>query len=860
MNSDDWQRIKDIYQRAMDVDEGERPAFIAAASGGDSDIAREVLDLLAVPAGNAAAIDDIVDTAAAAFGRELPSGERVGTYRLLEVIGQGGMGSVYLAERADDEFNQRVAIKMVNWLIASPALVERFRLERQILASLEHPNIARMLDGGSTAAGVPYLVMEYVDGLSILDYGQSKSLSIDARLKLFLKICDPVQYAHGKLVVHRDIKPSNVLVTADGTPKLLDFGIAKFLDADGGNALTHADARVLTPEYASPEQLLGMPVTTATDVYGLGLMLYQFLSGTMPFELSSKTSPEIRELICHTEPAAPSKAAMTAGHREIATRLTGDLDNIVLKALRKEPERRYETVRDLANDVRNHLHKLPVSARTPSWRYRAGRFVARNRTAVGAAVAAVTVAIAMTAYYTMRIAEERDNALEERRVAESTTDFLVELFNVSDPGESSGASITAREVLDQGAVKIRDELKEDEAIRARMLQTIGRVYERLGLYDEAQALMQEAVSLNRKVLAPGDRMFIDSLDELAWLHYRRENWPLALATAKEALDLQVAAAGGDDATMARTLNHLGTITYYLDDYESSLNYYGRARAALDTPEWEFSDVRSTTLNHLGIVYATLSRFEEAEAVYNESLEIRLKVLGENHPDTATAYANLGGFYSNIREFDKAQEYALKGLDIDRATKGNEHVDVAYDLTLLGNIELERDEPVAALPFLLEAAGIWRIAAGPTHSRYASALDLLSDTYRKLKQFPEAEKHGQESLKILLEHYGPEHTLTADPYYTLGKVYFDSNDLEKAELTLVSALDIRVKAFGETHLAVWNVMHVLAKVELAQGDAGAALERTEKTLGLIESADLKDLPIYGWLQELKARCVEEVARS
>jgi serine/threonine-protein kinase len=854
MNSDNWQRIKDIYQRALDIDTEERAAFVAAACAGDADLAREVMDLLAVPAGNAAAIDGIVDIAAAAFGRELPQGERIGAYRLLEVIGQGGMGSVYLAERADDEFDQRVAIKTVNRVIASPALIERFRVERQILASLEHPHIARMLDGGSTAAGVPYLVMEYVDGISILDYAKSKALSIDQRLRLFLKICDPVQYAHGKLVVHRDIKPSNVLVTADGTPKLLDFGIAKFLDAGGDNALTHADARVLTPEYASPEQLLGMPVTTATDVYGLGLMLYQLLSGTMPFDLSSKTSPEIRELICHTEPAAPSQAAMTAGHREVATRLAGDLDNIVLKALRKEPERRYETVRDLANDVRNHLQKMPVLARTPSWRYRSGRFVARNRTAVSAVAAALAVAIAMTAYYTMRITEERDIALEERRVAESTTDFLVDLFNVSDPGESSGASITAREVLDQGAVKIRDELKEDDTIRARMLQTIGRIYERLGLYDEALELMEEAVSLNRKVLDSGNRMFIDSLDELAWLHYRREEWPLALATAKEALDLQVAATGGDDASMARTLNHLGTITYYLDDYESSLGYYHRAQAALDTPEWEFSEVRSTTLNHLGIVYATLSRFEEAEAAYNESLEIRLKVLGENHPDTATAYANLGGFYANNGEFDKAREYALKGLKIDRATKGDEHVDVAYDLTLLGNIETERDAPAAALPYLLEAAGIWRSAAGPTHSRYASALDLLSDTYRKLEQFPEAEDYGQQALQILLENYGPEHTLTADPYYTLGKVYFDSNDLEKAEANLASALDIRVKAFGESHRAVWNVMHMLAKLELAKGDAGAALERTEKTMGLIESADLVDLPIYGWLQELKVQCL------
>ena len=562
---------------------------------------------------DADAVGTIVDAASVHFGEAI-AGTRIGAWRLVGVLGRGGMGEVYLAERADEEFTQRVAIKMVGGFGITPGLVERFRLERQILANLEHPNIARLLDGGTTAGGVPYLVMEFVDGEALIDFVERRDFSLRACLLLFLKICDAVQYAHRKLVIHRDIKPSNVLVGQDGEPKLLDFGIAKLLDADAGEALTQVESRIMTPEYASPEQLSGAPVTTSTDVYGLGLLLYQLLTGALPYDLASRTSPEIREIICNTEPVAPSRAAANRGHIERGAKLRGDLDNIVMMALRKDPQRRYATVRELAADIEHFLANRPVVARGDVWSYRAGKFIRRNASALAVAAVVLGAIAAQTVFYTQELTRERDHALEERRVAESTTDFLVGLFDVNDPKNTRGDTITAREILDVGAAKLRDELRDDADVRARLLQTVGRVYERLGLYDEAEPLMHEAVELNRELFDGGSVRLVDSLNELAWLHYRREAWPQAKALAEETLALQRAATGGiDTAAMVRTLNMLGTVTYFQDDHEGSLDYYQQALALLDGPEHESSAVRGGTLNHLGIVYTDLSRYDDADA-------------------------------------------------------------------------------------------------------------------------------------------------------------------------------------------------------------------------------------------------------
>ncbi len=387
-----WQRLEALFYEALDLEPSLREAFLDRSCAGDADLRREVEKLLRASGETVGFLHQPVREAAREMVSESgdAAGLRMGAYRLIRTLGEGGMGRVYLAARADDQYQQNVAIKVMRSSVGrSPGMLVRFRAERQILANLNHPNIARLLDGGITPDGLPYLVIEYVDGSPLDDYCGRAHLSIDARLRLFRTICSAVEYAHGNLVVHRDIKPANILVTSDGSPKLLDFGIAKLLDPasdpGAGTSPTQSTERLMTPEYASPEQISGQAVTTATDVYSLGTVLYELLTGRSPFRLTKSSPLETVRAICEDEPKRPS--SVVEAHPAEARKLKGDLDNIVLKAMRKEPARRYASVAQFSEDVRRFLDGYPVGARAGSWRYRSGKFVRRHKAGVAAAAA-----------------------------------------------------------------------------------------------------------------------------------------------------------------------------------------------------------------------------------------------------------------------------------------------------------------------------------------------------------------------------------------------------------------------------------------------------------------------------------------
>ncbi len=850
MDSERWERIKVIYQQALDVADDERRAFVERESEGDEELTAEVMKLLDVPQGETDVIDEIVEQAKS--DEASIAGQRLGPYELIRSIGRGGMGDVYLAERVDEEFEQQVAIKVVSGARLSPALVERFRLERQILANLDHPNVARLFDGGTTEDGVPYLVMEYVDGQSIVEVAKQQRL--EQRLELFLKICDAVQYAHSKLVVHRDIKPSNVLVTQDGTPKLLDFGIAKFMDEDAGEGLTRADVRILTPEYASPEQLLGMPVTIATDVYGLGLMLYQLLSGELPFDAKTKASPELRELICHTEPDAPSRMAKQHGHAN-AGRLEGDLDNIVLMALRKEPERRYETVRDFASDIRRHLERRPVIARAPSLPYRFGKFVSRNRVGVAASTAAVTAALAMTVFYTTQLQQERDLAETERQTAEAATDFMVDLFSINDPDKGAARDISALEVLAEGAKKLENDLEDQPRVRAKLLQTVGRVYDRIGDYDNAQKFLEEGVSLRRTVVDPLDDELIRGIESLAWVYYRREDWDSAQQYAEEALGKWEAKVGENDPLLSDVLNQLGTIAYWKDDMDTALGHYHRALSLVQGDGEEIVKDRLVTMNNLAITYDWIGRDEEAQQFYLESLNTRIEVYGDDHPRVGTAHANLAGSYINSLDWEKAREHAGKALVIDRKHLGESHADVAFDLNVLATAERGLGNFEEAADYARQAADIWAATVGEKHSRYASALDKLAEILRLSGAFEEALLPANKALQIMLDTNGPDHTYTANPHYTLANVLMGLGQLEAAGSHGMEASRIREAALGTAHPEYWNAQLTLARIELKKKQNDRAQERLNS---LIEAIETSKTPSAEKLRTAKTLLAESMA--
>jgi len=824
-----WETIRRIYHRALDVDTGARRSFVQGECE-DEDLAAQVFALLDVPGTGAAAIDEIVDTATGELRGTLTAGTRIGPYRIIDAIGQGGMGHVYLAERADSEFEQRVAIKIVNWLGASAALIDRFRQERQILVGLEHPNIARMLDGGRTGNGIPYLVMEYIEGEELLEHVERSGLTVEERLRLFLEICDAVQYAHRKLVVHRDIKPSNILVASDGTPKLLDFGIAKFLDAEASADLTRAEARVLTPEYASPEQVLGLPVTTATDVYGLGLLLYRLLTGSAPFDLGNKTAPEIRELICSATPLPPSKAAHNARPAAPASRLQGDLDNIVLMALRKEPERRYDSVTALANDVRNHLQKLPVAARTPSLGYRAGRFVARNRSAVVASAVAIAALVASSSYYTLRLAEERDRARLEADRAEEVAGFLTELFAEADPARNLGEPLTVRQLLDRGASRVIDDLARQPELQATLMVTIAQSYEN----------MQENVAARDYIASalPGiEARLGENNDDILRL---RHLWGMVLAYTGDAARAksvheenyarQVRLRGEASLEAARELKQLAVVEHRLGNSDTAEDLYleaiERFRAAGPAAE---NDLASALID-LGSLLRRADRSDEEERMLLEALEIQAGRVGDRHPDYAAVVNNLGNHYFRRGEFAVARDFMQQNVTLQRELYGDESVPYGTALVNYAALVRREGQEQAALDIYLEALPIFAKGHGAKSPQYAFLLENVANSMTDVGRYDKAGEYYEQALAVVGEHFGTDHPEYAFTLRNRGTSLGRMGRHAEAVPDLEEAIAIWTASHGGAYSRVATTQTTLAgsllelgRLDAAKAAADAALQ-------------------------------------
>jgi len=568
MNPERWQQVKHVLAGAIEREPAERASFIARACSGDESLLGEVESLLVYQDGEASFIEEYADEFAArefkADDAALTTGQPIGHYKIEREIGRGGMGAVYMAVRADDQYQKRVAIKLVKRGMDTDSVLRRFRNERQILANLDHPNIARLLDGGTTADGLPYFVMEYIEGVPVNVYCDAQTLSIIERLELFRTICAAVQYAHQNLVIHRDIKPSNILVTADGTPKLLDFGIAKLLDpASVENAeATQTAFRVMTPEYASPEQLRGQNVTTASDVYSLGVLLYELLTGQRPYKLHSRAPEEIRAVICEQEPARPGQAIAQCGmKRQSVNRnpksLRDDMDNIILMAMRKEPHRRYASVEQFSEDVRRCMDELPVRARKDTFSYRAQKFIRRNKMGV-LATGIVLLALLggmMATLWQARVARlERARAEVERAKAERRFSDVRKLansfvFKYHDAIAKFPGSTPVREMLVKDALEYLDNLAQEAGDDPSLQRELAAAYLKIGdvqgrpykpnLGDTAGALASygKAVAIF-EALSKTDAMSADNRRDLSNAYESIGNIQMRHSDAAEAVETQ----------------------------------------------------------------------------------------------------------------------------------------------------------------------------------------------------------------------------------------------------------------------------------------------------------------------------------
>jgi len=715
-------RAEELFHEIASLPEAERAAAVQRLSGTDAELAAETLSLLE----HSARMDGFLEEPALgaehvlwppAFGpvaeqedlRDDRVGRTIDRYRIERRLASGGMGTVYLAVRADREFTQRVALKLVKRGMDSEEIVQRFRRERQTLAALDHPNIARLIDGGATPAGQPYLVMEFVEGEPIDAYCDRRRASLEERLELFLVVCDAVRHAHQNLVVHRDLKPGNILVNAEGAPKLLDFGIATVLDRTGARTATVAAERRLTPEYASPEQLAGASVSTTSDVYSLGVILCELLSGHGPHPSPVHTLADAARAL-ETGPRLPSELVRHGAPREellvnararrstpeqLARALRGDLDTIVLAALRREPERRYPSVERLAADVRAHLDRLPVSARRDTLAYRASKFVRRHALASALAALSMVLLLAGAAAFAWqaRVArQQRDEALLARARWESVNGFLEHMLESPDPA-SAGPAVTVRQVLDEAAHRLDGELEDQPLVQASLRSTIGRTYLALGLYREAEQQLRAA--LGKKIELSGARTpeVARSRSDLASVLYSLENYDEAAELLQGAADAFRASGEAGSAELASALASLGAVRRAQDRFAESERLQREALELRTRVSGADSLDVAESLNNLASVLEDRDRFDEAQPMLEKALEIRRAHLGEKHPLVAQSMDNLAELLQRKGVMDEAEMLRREALDLEIEILGSDHPDVAVTrrslarlLTSIGELE------------------------------------------------------------------------------------------------------------------------------------------------------------------------------
>ena len=823
---DHWQRIEELFYAALDLDSQARPAFLHQACGADLELLREIQSLLDSSQQTLGfARNAVLQVARQQTVAPQPAGKRVGAYQLAGILGEGGMGTVYLATRADEAYEQQVAIKLMHpGFGPSQGMLLRFSAERQILANLNHPNIARLLDGGMTADGLPYLVMEYVNGISIDDYCRQNNLSVDDRLKLFRTVCAAVDYAHRNLVIHRDIKPANILVTAEGVPKLLDFGIAKLLGPQAGNlALTRTGQRPMTPEYASPEQMRGDQITTAADVYALGVLLYELLAGRRPFQMETKSPLEIAQIICEQVPEPPSRAIAGAPAPiapDAARRLKGDLDNIVLMAMRKEPSRRYASVAALSNDVQAYLTGYSVQARTDTWRYRGGKFVRRHKVAVPMAILAVLALIGFSVAMGLlarRANRERRIADQQRLAAQHEADFLASIFDAATPAVAKGNQITARELLDQGAKRIDAEFAAAPDVQATMLYNIGDAYGQLGLREQAQPLLERAYDLRRKLF--GD----DSLDvaktavALAKVYRLEGQYAKSEALLRQALLTAQKAPGENNRFIAEVLSELG-FTLFLDSQDSEAELLLRKSLSLNSRQDD--GYRAFTQSELSLVLRARGDVSEAWQIGSEAVQTLERLEGPDTPEVVGARNNLNVVLIDVGNFTEAEKVARKDVATWRKISGS-HADVAWALDLLGYSLLAQGDWRQAQPVVWEALSVRKKQLGDKNPLVATTLATWGRVLQAKGDYAGADDYFQQGLEMVRETKGPESWDVAGLLGDFAMLQMDRGDYPGAERYARQFLEMSRKLGGDEHPQVATSLTQVAVARELQGDAAGA---------------------------------------
>jgi serine/threonine protein kinase len=751
------------------------------------------IDGSALPISDADATLDGPESVGFPAGGGATSSKSIGPYRFVKKLGEGGMGQVWLAEQIAP-LQRLVALKLIRAGMYDDSLLQRFQAERQSLAIMNHPGIAKVFDAGATPDGQPYFVMEYVPGMPVTDFCDQKQLNIRERLELFIKVCEGVQHAHQKAIIHRDLKPANILVVElDGkpTPRIIDFGIAKAVSSQHARETfftQFAGGFVGTPGYMSPEQAdpAVEDVDTRTDVYSLGVVLYVLLTGSQPFDSvlwKQKPLHEVLRQLREEDPPRPSTKISSIGKTQKATAelrsmepkqllsvLRGDLDWITMKALAKDRANRYDSPSSLAADVRRYLNNEIVLARPPSFSYRGSKFARRHRVAVAAATAIVVMLFVLAASMTVqaiRIARERDRANREAAAAKSVSDFLIGLFRVSDPSEARGNSITAREILDKGGKQIETSLAGQPELQARLMETMGDVYWSLGLYAQAQPLLEKALETRRRVLGAEHPDTLRAMDQMAKNLEREGHYAEAGKLEHETLDIRRRALGPNHPDTIASMHGVAVIALDEGRYPEAEKLNRELLDILRRVRGPEHPDTAKVMNNLALTLNNQGRYAEGEKLNREALDIERRVLGPEHPDTLVSMTSLARTLSDEGNYTDAEKLLRETLVTKRRVLGPEHSETLWSMYDLAVMLRTSGRSLEAEKLHRETFDIRRRVLGPEHPETLISMTELAETLDDLRRFGEAEKLYRESLDIHQRVLGPEHPDTAVTKYNLA---------------------------------------------------------------------------------------------
>jgi serine/threonine-protein kinase len=786
LDEERWAQIQSLFLEACELPVDAQSDFVDRHSKDDPELAEELHRLLRGHKRQSVLDGDIEVMVAQVFDEpEVKPLEMVGPYRLEKALGAGGMGTVFLATRED--WKSKVAIKMPRDVWISSDRLQRFSYEQILLARLAHSSIARIYESGTLTNGTPWFAMEYVDGLPINKHCQQQNLSIQRRLELFLLVCHAVQYAHSQAIIHRDLKPSNILVTSSGEIKLLDFGIGKQMGALlEDSAVTKTGLHPVTLAYAAPEQILLNDISTQTDVYSLGVVLYEMLTGKLPFEVADLTPAQAEKIISTTEPLKPSAVAQDAALGKAAWK---DLDALCLKAISKERARRYQSVESLCKDVDSYLHQKPLAARPDDWFYKARKFSGRNRKPILIAAIVIVAVLGLVSYFTFRLAQSRSAAISEAARSKLIEDFLISLFDSGDEA-GPGQDMKVSTILKTGELQAAA-LSGDPRIQSDLYQVLGSSYRKLGQLNRADALLDKALTIRKSVWGNNSPQLAETEMEMANAQADESHFDRAEQLAKDAVRIQEQVAPHDDAQLANALVALGRVLVLHGSARQAMSLFERAVLLQKNSKATLSD-RATALSALAVAHEDILDLPIARKLQEQAAQLDLRIYGDSHPKYAADLMNLASNSAQQGQYAEAESDYRAALKINRKWYGENHSLTAMNMMMLGYALVREGKLDEASKILSESLAIQTLVTKGPSPNLAFILDNLGGVALRRNQLKEAADYYQRALAMNRTVFGETNPRAAQEMSNLADVYVAGKDYPPAESLYRHALDLFAK--------------------------------------------------------------------